>query len=128
MQDPTDNRDVAIAVAPDPLDQLVKRVRVGEDVVGGLPIGVLVGIAKARHSERRAVGKRSSEVRRSGACEDCRLKSVNDIRRIIAEQLIVAGFGPFPRRSSSSSRVRTSVSSCCRPMFEGQAESRQTFS
>ena len=61
-QDPTDNRDVAIAVAPDPLDQLVKRVRVGEDVVGGLPIGVLVGIAKARHSERRAVGKRSSEV------------------------------------------------------------------
>jgi hypothetical protein len=31
-------------------------------VVGGLPIGVLVGIAKARHSERRAVGKRSSEV------------------------------------------------------------------
>mgnify|MGYP006264025175 CR=1 FL=1 len=32
MQDPTDNRDVAIAVAPDPLDQLVKRVRVGEDL------------------------------------------------------------------------------------------------
>jgi hypothetical protein len=98
MQDPTDNRDVAIAVAPDPLDQLVKRVRVGEgeDVVGGLPIGVLVGIAKARHSERRAVGKRSSEVRRSGACEDCRLKSINDIRRIIAEQLIVAGFATFP--------------------------------
>jgi len=96
MQDPTDNRDVAIAVAPDPLDQLLKRVRVGEDVVGGLPIGVLVGIAKARHSERRAVGKRSSEVRRSGACEDCRLKSVNDIRRIIAEQLIVAGFATFP--------------------------------
>ena len=49
MQDPTDNRDVAI-VAPDPRDQLVKRVRVGEDVVGSLPIGVLVGIAKARHS------------------------------------------------------------------------------
>ena len=62
MQDPTDNRDVAIAVAPDPLDQLVKRVRVGEDVAGGFPIGVLVGIAKGRHSERRAVGKRSSEV------------------------------------------------------------------
>ena len=96
MQDPTDNRDVAIAVAPDPLDQLVKRIRVGEDVVGGLPIGVLVGIAKARHSECRAVGKRSSEVRRSGTCEDCRLKSVNDIRRIIAEQLIVAGFATFP--------------------------------
>ena len=29
MQAPTDNRDVAIAIAPDPLDQLVKRVRVG---------------------------------------------------------------------------------------------------
>ena len=39
MQDPTDNRDFAIAVAPDPLDQPVERVRVGEDVVGGLPIG-----------------------------------------------------------------------------------------
>ncbi len=87
MQDPTDNRDFAIAVAPDPLDQPVKRVRVGEDVVGGLPIGVLVGIAKARHSERRAVSKRSAEVRRSSACEDCRLESLNDIRRIIAEQL-----------------------------------------
>jgi antitoxin (DNA-binding transcriptional repressor) of toxin-antitoxin stability system len=86
MQDPTDNRDVAIA--PDPLDQLVKRVRVGEDVVGGLPIGVLVGIAKARHSERRAVSKRSAEVRRSGACKDCRLKSVNVIRRILAEQIL----------------------------------------
>jgi hypothetical protein len=97
MQDPTDNRDVAIAVSPDPLDQPVKRVRVGEDVVGGLPIGVVVGIAKARHSKRRAVGKRPSQVRRSGACEDCRLKSVNDIRRIIAEQLIVAGFATAPQ-------------------------------
>ena len=56
MHDPTDNRDVAIAVAPDPLDQLVKRVRVGEDVAGSIPIGGLVGIAKARHSERHAVG------------------------------------------------------------------------
>jgi len=75
---------------------LIKGVGVSEDVVRGFPVGVLVGIAKARHSERRAVGKRSSEVRRSGACEDCRLKSVNDIRRIIAEQLIVAGFATFP--------------------------------
>ena len=75
MQDPTDNRDVAIAVAPDPLDQLVKRVRVGEDVVGGLPIGVLVGIAKARHSERRAVGKRSSEVRGAAAARIAALRA-----------------------------------------------------
>ena len=96
MQDPTDNSDVVIADSPDPFDQLVKRVGIGEDVVRGLPIGMLIGVTKARHSERRAVGKRSSEVRRSGACEDCRLKSVNDIRRIIAEQLIVAGFATFP--------------------------------
>ena len=87
MQDPTDDSDVTISVGPDPLDQLLKGVGVSEDVVRGLPIGVLVGIAKARHSERRAVSKRSAEVRRSSACEDCRLESLNDIRRIIAEQL-----------------------------------------
>lgn len=46
MQDPTDNRDVAIAAAPDPLDQLVKRVRVGEDVVGGLPIACSLALPK----------------------------------------------------------------------------------
>ena len=95
MQDPTDNRDVATLSLPIRLINWSSR-SLGEDVVGGLPIGVLVGIAKARHSERRAVGKRSSEVRRTAACEDRRLKGVNEIRRIIAEQLIVAGFATFP--------------------------------
>ena len=57
MQDPTDNRDVAIAVAPDPLDQLVKRIRVGEDVVGGFPIRMLVGGAKPRDPERRRISE-----------------------------------------------------------------------
>src|SRR5271166_1847110 len=82
MQNPTDARDVAFAIGgPDPLEHLIKGVGVGEDMVRGLPVGVLVGVAKARHSERRAVSKRLAEVRRSGAGEDCRLESVNDIRR-----------------------------------------------
>ena len=38
MQDPTDDSDVAISVGPDPLDQLLKGIGVGEDVVRGLPI------------------------------------------------------------------------------------------
>jgi hypothetical protein len=40
----------------------VKGVGVGEDVVRCLAIGMLIGVAKARHSERCTVGKRSSEV------------------------------------------------------------------
>jgi hypothetical protein len=42
---------------------------------------------------------------------------------------IVAGFATFPETLLKLFAVRTSVSSCCRsPTFEGQAESRQTFS
>ena len=46
MQDPTDDRETAITVGPDPFDQLAKGVGAGEDVVRRAPIGVLVEIAK----------------------------------------------------------------------------------
>jgi len=61
-------REVTIGVGvPDPLEHLVDRVGVGEDVVRGLPVGVFVGIAEARYPERPAVSERSAKVRRSGA-------------------------------------------------------------
>ena len=50
VQNAAHGRDVFVGVSsPDPLEHLVKRVGVGEDVVGCLPIGVLVGIAKPRN-------------------------------------------------------------------------------
>jgi hypothetical protein len=57
----------------------VERVGVGEDVVRNLPVTVFDRIAESRDPEGRAVSERSSKVRRSGAGEDFRLESVNDI-------------------------------------------------
>jgi hypothetical protein len=48
--------------AADPLERLVESVRVGEDVMGGLPVRVLVGSPKARYPQRRRVSKRSAEI------------------------------------------------------------------
>jgi hypothetical protein len=63
MHDATDGREVTIAIGgPDPLEQLIESVGVGKDVVRGLPVGVLVGIAKGRHSVRCAGSERSAEV------------------------------------------------------------------
>ena len=55
---------------PDPRQHLVHRVGVGEDVVRRLPIGMFVGVAEARHPERRRVGEGSTEIGRSGAGAD----------------------------------------------------------
>jgi hypothetical protein len=71
----------------DPLEHLVDRVSVGEHVVRRLPVAVLVGIAEARHSESRSVGERSAEVSRSSACADRCLERVEDLGRIVIEQL-----------------------------------------
>ena len=38
------------------------RVGVGEDVVRRLPVGVLIGIAEARHPKRRRVSERAPKV------------------------------------------------------------------
>ena len=46
---------------PDPPEHLAKRVGVSEDVVRRLPVGVLVGVAEARHPERRPVSERSGQ-------------------------------------------------------------------
>ena len=44
-------------LAIDPLERLVDRIGVGEDVVGGFPIRMLVGGAKPRDPERRRIGE-----------------------------------------------------------------------
>jgi hypothetical protein len=62
-------------------------VGVGEDVVSRLPVGVLIGIAEARHPKRRRVSKRAPEVGGSRAGADRRLKCVNNPGRIVTEQL-----------------------------------------
>jgi hypothetical protein len=48
----------------DPLERLVDGVRVGKDVVGGFPIRLLVGSAKARYPERCRISECSTKVSR----------------------------------------------------------------
>ena len=57
-------------------------------MVRRLPVGVLIGIAEARHAQRRRVSERAAKVGRSGACADRRLERVNDPGRIVTEQLL----------------------------------------
>jgi hypothetical protein len=64
----------------------VDGVGVGEDVMGCLPVGVLVGTAEARHPERRRVGEGAAEVGRRGARSDRRLQCSHDRGRIVAEE------------------------------------------
>ena len=89
VQNAPNGGDVAIrGRGSDPLEHPVERVGVGEDVVRSFPVAVFVRIAEARDPEGRAVSQRSAKVSRTGASEDCRLESVNDIPGIIAEQLL----------------------------------------
>ena len=67
-----------------PLKHLVYGVRVGEDVVRRLPVGVLVGVAEASHPKRGPVSERAAKISGSGACAGGRLDRVSDPRRMIA--------------------------------------------
>jgi hypothetical protein len=53
-----------------PRQHPVDGVGIGEDVMGRLPVGVLVGSAEARHPERRRVGERATEIGGSGSRSD----------------------------------------------------------
>ena len=68
------------------LEHPVEGIGMGEDVVRRLPVAVLVGVAEARHPERRPVSERSAEVCRNGALTDCRLDRVDDSGWIVAKQ------------------------------------------
>src|SRR5207237_5255340 len=70
------------------LERLVDGVRIGEDVVGGLPIGVLVGSAKARDSERRRISKRSTEVGGRGPVPRRSCERIDNRGRVVAEEAL----------------------------------------
>src|SRR5262249_33725014 len=69
------------------------RASVAISVCGGWPsvrcraTSLAVGVAEARHPECRRVSERSAKVNRSGACANRRLEGVNDVDRIVTEQL-----------------------------------------
>jgi hypothetical protein len=48
---------------------------------------MFVGVAEARHPQRRRIGKRSAKVRRNGACPNRGLDRIDDLIRVVAEQL-----------------------------------------
>ena len=57
---------------PDPAEHLAERVGVGEDVVRLLPVGALVGVAEARHPERRPDREPPAERSFRQACPSCK--------------------------------------------------------
>ncbi len=63
-------------------------VGIGEDVMGRLPVGVLVGTAEARHPERRRIGEGAAKIGGSGPRSDRRLERVHDRDRVVAEERI----------------------------------------
>jgi hypothetical protein len=77
---------VVLVCGLDPLEYLVDRVGVGEDVMGCLPVGVLVGTAEARHPERRRVGEGAAEIGGRGSRSDRRLQRSHDRACIAAEE------------------------------------------
>ena len=112
VQYAADGRDVSVDVgSPDARQHLVDCVGVGEDVMRRLPVGVLVGIAEARHPERCRVREGLAKVSRSGTGADRLLERVNDSGRIVTEQLLSkCGVArPVTRAASGSEQVRKSA-------------------
>ena len=70
----------------DPLERLVDGIRVGEDVVGGFPIRMLVGGAKPRYPERRRISECLTEVGRRGPVPSRNCERIDDHDGIVAEK------------------------------------------
>ena len=109
VQYAADSRDVRVgAGSAHPRQHLVDGVGVGENVMRRLPVGVLVGIAEARHPERCRVRQGLAKVSRSRTGADRLLERVNDPGRIVTEQLLskrgVAR--PLTRAASGSEQTR----------------------
>jgi hypothetical protein len=64
----------------------VESIRKSENVVGRLPVGVLVGGPEPRQPERRRIGEGTGEVGRSSARPDRRLKGIHDGHGVIPEK------------------------------------------
>ena len=88
--------------ATDPLERLIDGVRVGEDVVRGFPIRVLIGGAEARNPEGCCISKRSTEI--GGGCPTprCSCERRYDSGGIVAEKAL----GTMSRDPTSPSRCR----------------------
>src|SRR6516164_9758909 len=63
-------------------------IGISENVVGRLPIGVLVGGPEACQPERRRVGEGTAEVASNSAGPDRRLKGIHNRRWVIAEKCL----------------------------------------
>ena len=74
--------------AADALERLVDGVCVGEDVVGGFPVRMLVGGAETRHPERRRISECSTEVGGRGPVPRCRCERIDDRGRIVGEKAL----------------------------------------
>ncbi len=71
--------------AADSLERLVDCVRIGEDVVGSFPVGMLVGSAETGDPERCRIGQCPAEIggRRAGLRRG--LERLDDCDRIVGE-------------------------------------------
>ena len=74
--------------AADALERLVYGVRIGEDVVGGFPIGVLVCGAEARYPKRRRISECSTKIGGSCPIPRCSCERRNDRGRIVTEEAL----------------------------------------
>ena len=83
MQDAARRCGAALRVDDaDPLCHLMNGIGIGENVVGGLPVRVLVGAAEVSHPERSRVDKGTAKVARSGPGSYCRFESIHDRRHL----------------------------------------------
>jgi hypothetical protein len=89
MQDAAHGLEVAVLVCGlDPLEHPADGVGIAEDVMGCLPVGMLIGTAEPRHPERRRTGEGAAEIAGSGSRSDRRLERGHDRARIVAEEQI----------------------------------------
>ena len=61
-------------------------IGIGEDVMGRLPISVLVGAPEACQQERGRIGEGTTKVGSRSARRDGRLERIQDRPRVIAEE------------------------------------------
>ena len=89
--------------AADPLERLMQRIGIGEDVVRSLPVGMLVGGAETRHPERRRIGECLAEV--GGGSPGARrgLQRIDDCGRFVGEKAFRrAPHDPTSRRGTAT--------------------------
>ena len=72
--------------AADPLERLMQRIGIGEDVMRSLPVGMLIGGAETRHPERRRIGECLAEVGWGSPGARRGLQRIDDCGRFVGEK------------------------------------------